>query len=125
MAPRPVATEFPLPLCQVLEEEIEALLPEAGAGAGRPQPDGPWEFTPDQIRPGELPGLLARLRDPGDEVCRWLREQLSPNFCQQLANEKRQTGQNLPGQRHVLCMSDFVGDEILVESEPVFIGQSG
>ena len=88
MAPRPAATEFPLPLCQVLEEEIEALLPEAGAGvgAGRPQPDGPWEFTPDQIRPGELPGLLARLRDPGDEVCRWLREQLSPDFCQQLAH---------------------------------------
>src|SRR6185295_17777999 len=86
MAHRPAATEFPLPLCQVLEEEIEALLPEAGAGSASPQPDGPWEFTPDQIRPGELPGLLARLRDPGDEVSRWLREQLSPDFCQRLAH---------------------------------------
>ncbi len=92
MAPRHAAAEFPLPLCQVLEEEIEALLsPAASSPSEEPQAAGlrrpaiSWEFTPDQIRQGELPEWLARLHDPGDEVCRKLREHLSPEFCARLA----------------------------------------
>jgi hypothetical protein len=76
---RPVtATEFPQPLCQVLEEELAALLPEPETKPGEEVPV--WEFTPDQIREATLPGLLARLHEPGDEVCRWLRARLSSDF---------------------------------------------
>ena len=97
MAPQSAATEFPLPLCQVLEEEIEALLasaaPGAPAGTAAPsEPDLSWEFAPAEIRTGELPGLLARLHEPGDEVCRRLRKRLSPEFCARLAQVGKEGG---------------------------------
>ncbi|HXU47128.1 MAG TPA: patatin-like phospholipase family protein, partial [Thermoanaerobaculia bacterium] len=92
MARPAAATEFPLHLCQVLEEELEALLPEAGPEPGKPLPASPWDFTPEQIRERTLPGLLARLHDPGDEVCKWLRPRLSSTFRLRLEQRERAGG---------------------------------
>jgi hypothetical protein len=75
MASRSPAVPFPLHLSEVLEEEIEALAPariERGPAL--------WDLRVEHLRKGVLPGLLARLRRPGDEVCACLRQRLSENF---------------------------------------------
>ena len=77
MARRTSMTEFPLHLCEVLEEETAALRP------GSRGPSRSWGFTPEQIRLKELPGWLARLHAPDsddDAVCRCLRRRLSPEL---------------------------------------------
>lgn len=50
MARPAAATEFPLHLCEVIEEELEALRPEAGREPGEEGACTAWDFTPDQIR---------------------------------------------------------------------------
>ncbi|HEV7667404.1 MAG TPA: patatin-like phospholipase family protein [Thermoanaerobaculia bacterium] len=93
MARHAAATEFPLQLCEVLEEELAALLPESD-----PETRGsisPWEVAPDQIRAATLPALLVRLHDPGDEVSAWLRGQLSSDFLTLLVERDREDGPGL------------------------------
>lgn len=81
MVPQSQAAQFPLHLCEVLEGELEALVPEEhGRGPG----GQPWHFTVGHIRREALPGLLARLRDPADEVCARLRARLPKEFLDAL-----------------------------------------
>jgi patatin-like phospholipase len=82
MAPHSPAVRFPLHLSEVLEEELAILAP----GGQGPGPD-PWDFAVDHLRAEALSELLARLRRPGDEVCRCLRQRLSPGFRTRLERQ--------------------------------------
>src|SRR6185295_7309720 len=85
-------TEFSLHLCEVLEQELDALLPKTGGGSANPRAASAWDFTASQICLEDLPGLLSRLADPGDEVCRRLRRRLSGSFRALLEQLGRENG---------------------------------
>lgn len=86
MARHSATAEFPLHLSEVLEQEFENLVPEEER-PDEPCGRSPWDFTRDQVRRATLPGLLARLRKPGDAVCGLLRKLSSPGFREMLQEE--------------------------------------
>ena len=89
MPTRAATAGFPLHLSEVIEQDLAVLAPDDAAG-----PDGqpPWDFAADQVRQDTLPGLLARLRKPGDEVCARLRDHLSPAFRELLERQGEEDG---------------------------------
>ena len=100
MARHADATEFPLHLSEVLEEELSALGTDLGPGGL-----SPWDFTPDQIRGETVPAFVARLRDPDprDEIGRRLRQRLSPSFRALLETHGRAGGPSAKELREALA----------------------
>ncbi|HEX7181611.1 MAG TPA: patatin-like phospholipase family protein [Thermoanaerobaculia bacterium] len=94
MARHSAAAEFPLHLSEVLEQEFENLVPEEER-PDEPCGRSPWDFTPNQIHRAVLPGLLARLRKPGDAVCALLRKRSSSLFRDMLHDQEEDPGEEV------------------------------